>query len=313
VRREHTDLVGRRRHAVGERVHVTSLRPVVLLLAAALVLGGCGSGGGSDTAGGGSRLSYRVLAGDPGAGPQVAAILRARLRAAGIGGARVTATGGRVEISAAARHRAAIEALTVPGRLAIFDWEPRVLGPRGVPAPSDPRVTGGAVAGGGAVALSRDDALRRARTSPGRATTLVRAEGGSARRWYVLSGAPALTNAGVASARDEQDPISRDPLVALTFTRRGRDAFMRLTRTVAHRGRAAQRDAASPTEANQHFVIVLDGRILATPFLDFRQSPDGVDAAHGAQISGGLTALVARRTAAILGSGPLPARLKRVS
>jgi hypothetical protein len=41
--------------------------------------------------------------------------------------------------------------------------------------------------------------------------------------------------------------------------------------------------------------------------------PDGVDGVNGSQISGGLTVRGSQRLAAILGSGPLPARLERVS
>jgi preprotein translocase subunit SecD len=216
-----------------------------------------------------------------------------------------------VQISADARRRAAIDALTAPGRLAIFDWETRVLGPRGSPAPSDPRVTGGVSAGAALAGVPRKEALRR---SGGRGT-VVRAEGGPPDHVYVLAGDPALTNADIRSVKPVRDDLSGEPTLALAFTSRGQRAFTRLTREVAHRGRRAQRSAASPAEAeaNQHFVIVLDGRIISAPYVDFRQSPDGVDGAAGSQISGGLTAGGARRLAAILGSGPLPARLKRVS
>jgi preprotein translocase subunit SecD len=54
---------------------------------------------------------------------------------------------------------------------------------------------------------------------------------------------------------------------------------------------------------------VIDDQIVAVPYIDFRAAADGIDGSTGAQIEGGLTPLTARRTAAILSSGPLPAAL----
>ena len=216
---------------------------VVLLLVAALVPGWWGSDADSAAGPFDARRSYRVVADDraaAAAGRQVAATVRARLTAACVGG-RVTAGDGRVEIAFAARDRAAIAALTAPGRLAIYDREP--------PA-----------------------------------------------------GEPALRNADVRSVETVDDAFSGRPSLVLAFTSRGQEAFTRLTREVAQRGRAAG--------ANQRFAIVLDDRVVATPFVDFRQSPDGADGAAGSQISGGLSERGAQRLAAILDSGPLPAQLR---
>jgi SecD/SecF fusion protein len=52
------------------------------------------------------------------------------------------------------------------GRLAIYDWEANVVGPRGVPVPGDPEVTGGPDAGQGGGTLSLSEAVRRAARIP---------------------------------------------------------------------------------------------------------------------------------------------------
>ncbi|MCA1656965.1 MAG: hypothetical protein LC713_04545, partial [Actinobacteria bacterium] len=58
---------------------------------------------------------------------------------------------------------AAARALARPGRLVVYDWERNVIGPRGRPAPFDPRVTGGAAAGQTASATLYDAVLRASR------------------------------------------------------------------------------------------------------------------------------------------------------
>ncbi|HEV7885802.1 MAG TPA: hypothetical protein VGO81_19670 [Solirubrobacteraceae bacterium] len=52
-------------------------------------------------------------------------------------------------------------------RLAFYDWEPNVIGPKGRPVPDDPAVTGG-VAAGRAGALALYDAVLRAARRPAR-------------------------------------------------------------------------------------------------------------------------------------------------
>ena len=65
-------------------------------------------------------------------------------------------------------------------------------------------------------------------------------------------------------------------------------------------------------EAVQHIAIVLDDRIASVPFIDFQETPDGIDGAAGVQIQGGLTSERTRQIAAILDSGPLPATLEPI-
>ena len=77
----------------------------------------------------------------------------------------------------------------------------------------------------------------------------------------------------------------------------------------ALRGEPAQAVGGDELEASQHFAIVIDDRIVSLPFIGFREAPDGIDGSAGTQIAGGLTPETARLTAAILGTGPLPAAL----
>ncbi len=118
----------------------------------------------------GTALSYRVTT-VPGtdaasAAERSAKVLRARIGAAGISGATISVAGDRVGVDAAGADLATIEALAVPGRLAIYDWEASVLGPDGRPAPADESVTGGPAAGQ-AAAVSRYEAVVRASRAQG--------------------------------------------------------------------------------------------------------------------------------------------------
>jgi preprotein translocase subunit SecD len=270
----------------------------VALVALALVLAWPGDRGDERPAepAKGAGITYRVEPAD--AAEQTAQVLRERLAAAGIEGAEVSVAGARLTIAAPAADRAAVAALTQPGRVAFYDWEGSVLGPDGKPAPRDPSVTGGVDAGRGA-AVSRSEAESRG----GR---VVRAEDGSG--WFALGGEPALTDADIARAIPSTDPAIEEPIVALEFTATGQSAFTELTRELAHRG-ARLAAPGSGLEAVQHLAIVIDDRTVSVPFIDFRVAPEGIDGAVGAQIQGGLTPETARQTAAVLDTGPLPGEL----
>jgi hypothetical protein len=65
--------------------------------------------------------------------------------------------------------------------------------------------------------------------------------------------------------------------INLELTAHGRASFLRLTRRLAHRG-AKLHDV-------QHFAIAVDDRVYSRPFIDYRMSPDGLDATGGVQIA----------------------------
>jgi preprotein translocase subunit SecD len=260
---------------------------VAALVAVAVVLA-LADGGNDETAvdqaAGSLRLTYRVE------GPVAATadVMRERLSAAGVDGADVSVSAtGSLTISAPADARADVTALEQTGRLAFYDWERSVLGPVGEPAP-------------------KAEAEARAARSPG--ARVVRAENAAPDAWFALGGRPALTDADIASAEPGVDESTR-PVVTIEFTDSGKVAFGELTRGVAQRGSERAAPGEDPIEAAQHFAIVLDDRIVSTPFIDFRESPDGIHGADGAMIEAGLTPETARRMAAILSSGPLPGKL----
>jgi preprotein translocase subunit SecD len=268
-------------------VAAAALALVLVALVVAVDRGGSGSG----------EYEYSVAAG---AAEQAAEVMRERLAAAGIADASVSVgSDGRLAIDAPPESRAAVAALARPGEFAIYDWETSVLGPDGRPAPRDAGVTGGVEAGTGA-ATSRSEAERRAAAAEGGAR-LVRALGDSADRWYALGGQPALTSADVASAESVIDPQFDQPAIAIEFDERGQDAFSELTREIARRGA----DAGEW----QHLVMVFDDEIVNVPFIDYREAPNGIDGAGGAQITGAESDEGYRLIAAMLESGPLPAEL----
>ena len=148
------------------------------LVVAAIALAGCGGG---DVASGPScakpgaafgtpttRLTFRAPDASPAQLEQTRRIVCARLAGTGVDHrvGRSAPNGLTVELPrASAPASPAGAGIFGVGRLAIYDWEPNVIGPRGVPAPRDPRVTGGPGAGrSGAITLY--EAVRRAARRP---------------------------------------------------------------------------------------------------------------------------------------------------
>jgi preprotein translocase subunit SecD len=287
----------RRRPRVGTALRPVAFAAAVAALAAALVLA-LPDGPGEEqpaTTGETVLLSYRLDPTGAATAREAAAVMRTRLVAADIDGAQVTVVSdARLTITAPASARADVDALTAPGRVAFYDWERSVLGPDGRPAPGDPGVTGGEDAGH-SPALSKDEADALAAQAPGsRAVRAFRSDG-----WFVLGGAPALTEADIASVSVAAEEL---PTVAVEFNPRGQEAFTELTREVARRG--------SPEPENwQHFAIVVDDRIVSVPYIHPVIVPDGIDGSEGAYITGDLTPQDVRRMAAILTGGPLPVAL----
>jgi SecD/SecF fusion protein len=174
-----------------------------------------------------------------------------------------------------------------------------VLGPRGKPAPSDPAVTGGQDAGRGAAVSKTEAEVRGVAAGFAR---VVRADGGAPNSWFALGGEPWMSRACIDHASPATDPASGEPIVAIDLSAEGRQVFADLTRRIAHRG--------ADRGANQHLAIVIDDRIVSVPYIDYRQTPDGISGAKGMQIAGGLTEQTARTTAAVVDSGPLPADVR---
>ena len=245
-------------------------------------------------------------------------VLRARIAALGIQGATVTAAGDELVVQGGG---AQIPALAVPGRLEIYDWEASVLHP-GSPVSRYAAVVRASKAppgGGVSTFWVVDDAARKVLAGPAFARPagvapgarvvevagnihLVQGEGG----WFALAHA-AMGNAHVAGATAGRDPVTGAPAVTMDLNEQGRSAFSLLTREVAHRGSRLALPGADPLQGSQHIAIVLDDRLMALPYINYQQAPDGIDGRDGVQIEGGLTPERARQIAAIITSGPMPA------
>jgi SecD/SecF fusion protein len=89
--------------------------------------------------------------------------------------------------------------------------------------------------------------------------------------------------------------------------------FERFTREIAQRGMNAQLPGVPKTRALQHYAVVLDEQVIAAPAVDYTQYPEGIDAAHGSQITGSFTLTSARKLADELQSGSLPIKLELIS
>jgi SecD/SecF fusion protein len=137
-------------------------------------------------------------------------------------------------------------------------------------------------------------------------------------QWYVLRDNVALKGTEIKNPEqnfDQGTGGNGQPIVTFDFTSKGRKIWQDTTRRIAERGAASVgllpgQDAAS---ANQHFAIVLDDELVSTPFIDFRQNPDGIDGRTGSQISGGFTIKSAQALANVLKTGALPLKLELIS
>jgi SecD/SecF fusion protein len=108
--------------------------------------------------------------------------------------------------------------------------------------------------------------------------------------------------------------------VLLGFTGEGAKKFHDITREEAHRG-AINASAAGQTGSDlntvlqfaQHFAIVLDGELKSTPYIDYKQNPDGIDPSiNGASISNINSFGEAKDLALVLQTGALPVDFQQI-
>jgi SecD/SecF fusion protein len=123
--------------------------------------------------------------------------------------------------------------------------------------------------------------------------------------YFVLKDKPALSGDDIKNPEQNFDQ-NQQPNVTFDFTDEGRQAFQRITREIANRGSASQ-------GAPYAFAIVLDGKIVSRPIIDYNENPDGIDGRTGAQISGSFTTQEAQDLATFLKIGALPINLKLIS
>jgi SecD/SecF fusion protein len=150
-------------------------------------------------------------------------------------------------------------------------------------------------------------------------TIVVQAEGPAkgkgSDQYYVLKDSPALSGTDITDPKQSfanGAGGSGAPTVNFSFTDKGVKVWQETTREIAQRGQDNffGGDARS---AFQHFAIVLDGKLISAPYIDFQQNPDGIDGTNGSEISGGFTIKTAQELANLLKTGALPIKLDLIS
>ncbi len=154
-------------------------------------------------------------------------------------------------------------------------------------------------------------------------TVVVRAENraegdAKADKWFVLKDDVALEGKELKDPEqnfDQGTGGSGSPIVTFQFTDKGRKTWEQVTKRIAERGQASVGVLPNQTPADvaQHFAIVLDNELVSTPFIDFQQNPEGIDARNGSQIEGGFTIQSAQELANVLKTGALPVQLELIS
>jgi SecD/SecF fusion protein len=135
-------------------------------------------------------------------------------------------------------------------------------------------------------------------------------------QWYVLRDQPALRGTDIKNPEQSFDNGpggNGQPNVTFDFTGSGRKKWQQTTRIIAQRGSDSFVPGSDPQAAYQHFAIVLDNELISVPYINFRENPDGIDAANGSEISGGFTIQSAQDLANLLKSGALPIKLQLIS
>jgi SecD/SecF fusion protein len=153
-------------------------------------------------------------------------------------------------------------------------------------------------------------------------TVIVRAEnrGSTAKadKWFVLKDDVALEGKELKDPEqnfDQGAAGSGQPIVTFKFTDKGRKTWEQVTKRIAERGQESVGILPNQTadQVAQHFAIVLDNELVSTPFIDFQQNPEGIDARNGSQIEGGFTIKSAQELANVLKTGALPVQLELIS
>ncbi len=143
----------------------------------------------------------------------------------------------------------------------------------------------------------------------------------SGKYWYLFKLPPALTGhdlveSGIAADVDQN---SGSPIVTLQFTGHGSSEFKRITEEEFNRGRVNAGQAGQLNTSDQntiatyagHNAIVLDGRLVETPYIDYTDNQLSQGIAGNAQISEP-SAKAAQQTALVLQSGSLPYRFQQI-
>jgi SecD/SecF fusion protein len=106
------------------------------------------------------------------------------------------------------------------------------------------------------------------------------------------------------------------PVVLLQFTGHGSHQFEQITKAEAQRGSLLFQTHGSQGDYKnyaQHFAIVLDGQLESTPYIDFKQNPDGIPGPNAEiDLGAGGTIGDAKDLALVLQTGALPVSFQQV-
>jgi SecD/SecF fusion protein len=124
----------------------------------------------------------------------------------------------------------------------------------------------------------------------------------------------------LSAIRADISTTGQGNVVQLGFTGEGASKFHDITREEAIRGANAANaagqtgsDLSTVTQFAQHFAIVLDGELKSTPYIDYKQNPDGIDpSGGGAEISNINSFSEAKDLALVLQTGALPVEFKQI-
>ncbi|HVH01279.1 MAG TPA: protein translocase subunit SecD [Miltoncostaeaceae bacterium] len=133
-------------------------------------------------------------------------------------------------------------------------------------------------------------------------------ESGTEERWFVFQNNPGLTGQDISSASallETQGIGGSRWIVTMKFTGDGREKFQDLTRQLAVDGNLQNQ--------LQRFAIILDGKIVSNPTVDYNDYPAGIDGRNGAQIEGDFSQDEAQTLAKQINSGALPIQLEVIS
>lgn len=229
-----------------------------------------------------------------------AAILRSRFRDAGLHGTVTHSAGaGTIALRFLSGRPAssALSTLIERGLLEISDLEGNLVPPsidsHGNPIPLRRRPA----APRGTVVVTCGGSGARILFCPGIPDPAVKS-------YYLLKHNPALIGRDLVRTGVKQDiDFLGEPIVRLRFTRTGDRVFQALTRRLYERGRLRKMP--------QHFVVVLDGRIVSAPQIDYND-PELANGVSGGGEIVGVTFGEAKAIAALLRVKELPVAFRVV-
>src|SRR5215217_4042845 len=142
-------------------------------------------------------------------------------------------------------------------------------------------------------------------------------------RFFVIEDDSELNGKEIKNPEQAFDPNTNEPLVNMEFTDTGREAFARVTKRIAERGRDCETLAgveptcpsqgSSPEDFFQRFAITLDNQIVSLATIDYQENPEGIDGRNGASIQNIGSIQDAQDLAENLRIGALPIDLKLIS